>query len=57
MTDVLDIDLAPAPAARRSSRTAATAWSHEAQQASALPPAPVVHDALHDLVVRVSLQG
>ncbi|WDV50655.1 nucleotidyltransferase domain-containing protein [Streptomyces coeruleorubidus] len=29
----------------------------EAQQASALPSAPVVHDALHDLVVRVRLQG
>ncbi|WP_184597744.1 nucleotidyltransferase domain-containing protein [Streptomyces violarus] len=29
----------------------------EAQQASALPQAPGVHDALHDLVVRVRLQG
>jgi predicted nucleotidyltransferase len=29
----------------------------EAQQASALAPAPVAHDALHDLVVRVRLEG
>ncbi|GAA2591810.1 nucleotidyltransferase domain-containing protein [Streptomyces violaceus] len=29
----------------------------EAQQVSALPQTPVVHDALHDLVVRVRLEG
>jgi predicted nucleotidyltransferase len=29
----------------------------EAQTASALPDAPSVHDALHDLVVRIRLQG
>jgi predicted nucleotidyltransferase len=29
----------------------------EAQTASALPDAPAVHDALHDLVVRIRLQG
>ncbi|WP_369198044.1 nucleotidyltransferase domain-containing protein [Streptomyces djakartensis] len=28
-----------------------------AQQTSVLPPAPTAHDALHDLVVRVRLQG
>ncbi|MFC7846095.1 DNA polymerase beta superfamily protein [Streptomyces sp. NPDC001046] len=28
-----------------------------AQQDTALPPAPTAHDALHDLVVRVRLQG
>lgn len=28
-----------------------------AQQDSALAPAPTAHDALHDLVVRVRLQG
>lgn len=30
---------------------------HAVQEASALPEAPTVYDALHDLVVRVRLEG